>query len=104
MTKSWFLRRCNEIWKSATLLRVFRHSFRIGGSTELLLAGVAPEIITALGGWTSLAFLLYWRNIEHIIPINIGKVYDKDKIDKVTKAFEDFRIANGISLPNNEDF
>jgi hypothetical protein len=103
MTKSWFLRRCNEIWKSATLLRVFRHSFRIGGSTELLLAGVAPEIITALGGWTSLAFLLYWRKIEHIIPMNVGKAYNKDKIDEVAKAFEDFRIANGISLPNSED-
>jgi hypothetical protein len=31
--------------------------------------------------------------------MNIGKAYDKDKIDEVAKAFEDFRIANGISLP-----
>jgi hypothetical protein len=69
------------------------------GTTELLLAGVAAT----LGGWTSSAFLLYWRKIEHIIPMNIGKAYNKDKIDEVAKAFEDFRIANGISLPNNED-
>jgi hypothetical protein len=103
MTKSWFLRRCDEIWKSATLLRVFGHSFRIGGSTELLLAGVAPEVVAALGGWTSLAFLLHWQKIEHIIPMNIGKAYDKDKIDEVAKAFEDFRIANSISLPNNDN-
>jgi hypothetical protein len=60
MAKSWFLRRCDIIWKNTSLLRVFGHSFRIGGSTELLLAGVAPKIMAVLGGWTSLAFLLYW--------------------------------------------
>jgi hypothetical protein len=103
MAKSWFLRCCDLIWKNASLLRVFGHSFRIGGSTELLLAGVAPEIVAALGGWTSLAFLLYWRKIEHIIPMNIGKAYDKNKIDKVAKALEDFRIANGISMPTTDD-
>jgi hypothetical protein len=59
--------------------------------------------VAALGGWTSLVFLLYWRKIEHIIPMNIGKAHDKNKIDEVAKAFEDFRIANGISLPTTDD-
>jgi hypothetical protein len=31
------------------------------------------------------------------------KVYDKNKINEVAKTFEDFRIVNGISLPNNDD-
>ncbi|KAF7368676.1 hypothetical protein MVEN_00191900 [Mycena venus] len=99
MTKDWFMRRCTGIWKAANLLLVLRHSFRIGGSTELLLAGVPCEVVAALGGWTSLAFLLYWRKIEHIIPMNIGKAYDKAKLAEVAKAFEEFRITHNIALP-----
>jgi hypothetical protein len=98
MTKDWFLARCSAIWKDAKLLAVFGHSFRIGGSTELLLAGVPCEIVAALGGWTSLAFLLYWRKIEHIVPMNVGKAYDQDKIAEVAKAFEAFRVSNNIHL------
>ncbi|KAJ7240710.1 hypothetical protein C8J57DRAFT_1562109, partial [Mycena rebaudengoi] len=98
MTKDWFLGRCFPIWKAASLLAVFGHSFRIGGSTELLLAGVPCDIVAALGGWTSLAFLLYWRKIEHIVTMNVGKAYDKNKLDEVAKVFEAFRISNGISI------
>jgi len=47
------------IWSSAMLVHVLGHSFHIGGAVELLLAGVSPEVVAALGGWTSLAFLLY---------------------------------------------
>ncbi|KAJ7142884.1 hypothetical protein C8R44DRAFT_866161 [Mycena epipterygia] len=60
MIKDWFMDRCKPIWKNTNLLAVFGHSFRIGGSTELLLAGVPCDIVAALGGWTSLTFLLYW--------------------------------------------
>jgi hypothetical protein len=35
---------------------------------DLLLAGVAPEVIMKLGGWTSLCFLVYWRRLERVIP------------------------------------
>jgi hypothetical protein len=35
--------------------------------------------------------------------MNIGKAYDKNKIDEVAKAFEDFRIANSISLPTTDN-
>ncbi|KAF7330695.1 hypothetical protein MSAN_02447600 [Mycena sanguinolenta] len=98
MTKDFFLRRCMDIWAKAKMARVHGHSFRIGGSTELLLAGVAPEIVASLGGWTSLAFLLYWRKLEHILPLNIGRAYDKKKLDDVAKALEAFRIANGITI------
>ena len=59
--------------------------------------------MAAIGGWTSLAFLLYWRKIEHIIPMNIGKAYDKKKLDEDAKAFEEFRIANGITLPSGDE-
>ncbi|KAJ7301303.1 hypothetical protein DFH08DRAFT_616068, partial [Mycena albidolilacea] len=96
LTKTWFMKRCTQIWDAAGILRAFGHSFHIGGSTELLLAGVSPDIVAALGGWTSLAFLLYWRKIEHIVPMHVGKAYDKAKLDEVAKAFEAFRVAHNI--------
>jgi hypothetical protein len=103
MTKDWFLRRCTEIWTKAKLNLVHGHSYRIEGSTELLLTGVPCEVVAALGEWTSLAFLLYWRKIEHIVPMNVRKAYDKSKLDEVAKAFEAFRITNRITLVNPED-
>jgi hypothetical protein len=103
MSKDWFLRRCTEIWTNAKLNLVHGHSFRIGGSAELLLAGVPCEVVAALGEWTSLAFLLYWRKIEHIVPMNVGKAYDKKKLEEVAKAFEAFRVANHITLVNADD-
>ena len=61
MSKHNFLSFVNKVWLHAGLSNLSGHSFRIGGAVELLLAGVAPEVIAATGGWTSLAFLLYWR-------------------------------------------
>ncbi|KAJ6486990.1 hypothetical protein C8R45DRAFT_1098240 [Mycena sanguinolenta] len=61
MTKDHFLRCCMDIWTKAKMARVHGHSFRIGGSTELLLAGVTPEIVASLGGWTSLALNTFYR-------------------------------------------
>jgi hypothetical protein len=103
ITKDWCMRRCTEIWTNAKLNLVHGHSYRIGGSTELLLAGVPCEVVAALGEWTSLAFLLYWRKIEHIVPMNVGKAYDKGKLAEVAKAFEAFRVANHITLVNPDD-
>ncbi|KAF7297499.1 hypothetical protein MIND_00983700 [Mycena indigotica] len=103
MTKPWFLTRCTEIWKECAMLAVAGHSFRIGGSTELLLAGVPCDIVAATGGWTSLAFLLYWRKLEHIIAMAVGKAYDKKKIEEVALAFDRFRIEHNITLLPEED-
>jgi hypothetical protein len=52
---------CRKIWFQEGLQLVDRHSFLIRGSVELLLAGVLLKVVIMLGGWTSLAFLLYWR-------------------------------------------
>jgi hypothetical protein len=30
--------------------------------------------------------------------MNVGKAYNKNKLDEVAKAFEVFRISNGISV------
>ncbi|KAF7344127.1 hypothetical protein MVEN_01702700 [Mycena venus] len=76
LTKDHFLRTTAAIFNTAGLETVFGHSYRIGGSVELLLAGVEPEVIMKLGGWTSLCFLIYWRRLEQILPARITAAWD----------------------------
>ena len=98
MTKYKFMDFCMDVWSKAALKHVLGHSFCIGGAVELLLAGVPPEIIAATGGWTSLAFLLYWRRMEEILPMSTSKAYQRSHIDALAKIFEKFRIDNRIPL------
>jgi hypothetical protein len=99
MTKYKFMDLCSEVWSKAALAHVLGHSFRIGGAVELLLAGVPPEVVAATGGWTSLAFLLYWRRMEEIIPMSTSKAYRRSHLDDLAKIFEKFRVDNCI--PSN---
>jgi hypothetical protein len=63
-----FLRRCNAIWSARGYPRCTGHSFRLGGTTELLLAGVHPDIVKAMGQWSSDAFLVYWHSLGDLAP------------------------------------
>jgi hypothetical protein len=76
LVKDLFLRDLSAAFRDARLDLIFGHSFRIGGSLELLAAGVAPEMIMKLGGWTSLCFLIYWRRLAQIIPLAISRAWD----------------------------
>ena len=76
LTKDHFLRHSADVFKSGGLELIFGHSFRIGGSLALLTAGVAPEVIMKLGGWSSLCFLIYWRRLEKILPLAITRAWD----------------------------
>ena len=67
LTNNRFMQRCNEIWHKAGYPHVTGHSFRIGGTTELLLTGIPPDIVKKSGRWSSDAFLRYWRSTEDII-------------------------------------
>ncbi|KAJ7061833.1 hypothetical protein C8F01DRAFT_1252617 [Mycena amicta] len=71
-----FLKFTSTTFSAALLERVFGHSYRIGGSVELLKAGVLPEIVMKLGGWSSLCFLIYWRRLEEILPAAITRAWD----------------------------
>lgn len=86
------------IWETAKLEHVLGHSFRIGGAVELLLAGVPPDIVAATGGWTSLAFLLYWRRMDEILPMCTSKAYNKSHFDDLASIFEQFRLQHKIPL------
>lgn len=71
LTKPEFMARCNTIWLAHGLPRSTGHSFRIGGTTHLLLCGIDPSIIKKAGRWTSDSFLRYWRNLEVILPAGV---------------------------------
>ena len=99
MTKSKFMDFCATVWREAALTHVLGHSFRIGGAVELLLAGVSPEIVAATGSWTSLAFLLYWRRMEEILPMCTSRAYQKSHLEALAKIFEKFRVD--CHIPSN---
>lgn len=73
--KALFMERCNAVWVSIGSSRLTGHSFRIGGTTELLLAGVDPDVVKVMGRWSSDAFLRYWRSVSDIVAIHASFVY-----------------------------
>ena len=95
-TKTFFLAFCSSVWKACSLPAVNGHSFRIGGASELLMAGVPPEVVARQGGWTSLTFLLYWRRVEQILPMNITSAYKRKRLQELAIEMEAFRIHNNI--------
>jgi len=96
LLKNEFLNFVTKIWSSAMLAHVLGHSFRIGGAVELLLAGIPPEIVAATGGWSSLAFLLYWRRMDEILPMSTSKAYTQAHLHCLASIFEEFRITHKI--------
>ena len=93
LTKQDFLSFINKIWSNAGLLHINGHSFRIGGAIEFLLA---PEVVIAIRGWTSLAFLLYWHHLKEILPMSTACAYKRQEIDHLSQIFEEFHIQNDI--------
>ncbi|KII86881.1 hypothetical protein PLICRDRAFT_114194 [Plicaturopsis crispa FD-325 SS-3] len=58
LTRKRLLLVCNRIWEKHGFVRIQGHCLRIGGTTELLMRGVNPEIVKSMGRWSSDAFLL----------------------------------------------
>ncbi|KAF8814113.1 hypothetical protein BYT27DRAFT_7219923 [Phlegmacium glaucopus] len=81
-----FMGFCTSAWTGACLAHVLSHSFRI----------VPPEIVAATGGWTSLAFLLYWRWMEEILPMSTSRASQRSHVDELAKIFKQFCINNHI--------
>ncbi|KAJ7320715.1 hypothetical protein DFH08DRAFT_917303 [Mycena albidolilacea] len=65
-----FLLRCNKIWSKHGIPSTTGHSFRIGGTTHLLIAGVNPEVVRAMGRCKSDAFLVYWCCLDILAPLH----------------------------------
>ena len=77
LTKPLFLRRCNEIWCALGYPHTTGHCFRIGGTTELLIAGTPPDVVKATGRWSSESFLRYWRSLDDIAPLHIRNLHKR---------------------------
>ncbi|KAG2748063.1 hypothetical protein P692DRAFT_201663971, partial [Suillus brevipes Sb2] len=71
LTRRRFMSRCNSVWSASGIPNTTGHSFRIGGTTEMLLSGVPPDVVKALGRWSSDAFLRYWRKLELLGPRHV---------------------------------
>ncbi|KZV82402.1 DNA breaking-rejoining enzyme [Exidia glandulosa HHB12029] len=90
MTKDWFLERCGEVWRACGLEVVPGHSFRIGGTTDLLLRGVEPGIVAMQGRWTSAAFLKYWRQVELILPRFLSRAAPSVSLESIAASVTRF--------------
>nr|GAT53151.1 predicted protein [Mycena chlorophos] len=77
LTRSIFLERCNTVWTAVGYPRTTGHSFRIGGTTELLLNNVPPAVVKAMGRWSSDAFMKYWRSLDIIAPLHGSNLHTK---------------------------
>ena len=78
LTKAIFLHRCNTIWRQLGYPRIAGHCFRIGGTTELLVAGTPPDIVKATGRWSSDSFMRYWRSLDDIAPRHVRNVHRRN--------------------------
>ena len=79
LTKPVFLQRCNDIWHPLGYPRTTGHCFRIGGTTELLIAGTPPDVVKATGRWSSDSFMRYWRSLDDIAPRYIRRLHAKGR-------------------------
>lgn len=90
MVKKDFMSFLSTAWGSPNSTRLSGHCFRIGGAIALLLSGVPPEVVAATGGWTSMAFLLYWRRVEDIIPLSTSLAYSRSELNSVSSTMRTF--------------
>jgi hypothetical protein len=79
LTKPIFLRRCNQIWHTLGYPKTTGHCFRIGGTTELLIAGTPPDVVKVTGRWSSDSFLRYWRSLDDIAPQYIRRLHTRKR-------------------------
>ena len=77
LMKATFLARCNQIWTTSGYPGMTGHSFRIGGTTELLTSGIPPDVVKSIGRWSSDSFLRYWRDLETTAPLHARNAYRK---------------------------
>ena len=67
LSRAIFLRRLSKAAITARTGALQGHGFRIGGTLEYLLRGVAFDVVKAKGRWASDAFLDYLRRHAEIM-------------------------------------
>ncbi|KAK4702114.1 hypothetical protein P7C70_g4112, partial [Phenoliferia sp. Uapishka_3] len=68
LTKAAFMDRLNFILVNILGLKALKgHSLRIGGATQMLMNGIPPMVVQAIGRWASDSFMVYWRHVTAIL-------------------------------------
>ncbi|KAF9781537.1 hypothetical protein BJ322DRAFT_1010595 [Thelephora terrestris] len=67
MAKPRFLERVNSILTSSNSIRIFGHSFRIGGASYYMANNIDTEIVRIAGRWRSLSYQTYIRGFEQVV-------------------------------------
>ena len=78
LDKKTFMNMCNSIWSTYGWPTITGHSFRIGGTTSLLVTGVDPNIVKKMGRWSSDAYLRYWRSVEEVFHLHASNLSFKN--------------------------
>jgi hypothetical protein len=91
LTKAAFLKRCNQIWSQHGHTRITGHSFRIGGTTSLLHAGISPDVVRTMGRWASDVHFRYWRGttdiaLEHAENLSESRIRKDTNVPIPTRA------------------
>lgn len=68
----------NDVWASYGWLPISGHSFRIGGTTSLLVSGVDPTVVKKMSRWSSDAYFRYLRTVEDIFHVPASEVKFKN--------------------------
>ncbi|KIK79510.1 hypothetical protein PAXRUDRAFT_161163, partial [Paxillus rubicundulus Ve08.2h10] len=101
LTKSKFMRCCNQIWVEAGFPSMPGHVFHIGGATELLLQGVSPDVVAQQGRWKSQAFLKYWHCIKSILPLFISSSSSTSCCLALNDIMLNFIHCNQLTVPHH---
>ena len=75
LTKRDALARMNTVWGLSSPAKFTAHSFRIGGTTELLASGIDPIMVKKAGRWTSDSFELYWWNHAEYVTMHVQNAH-----------------------------
>lgn len=67
---------------------------------ELLISGVPPLIVAATGGWTSMAFTLYWTRVESIIPAFTARAYAAKDMERAGCFVKKFAASEKVENPS----
>jgi hypothetical protein len=74
LDKKTFMNMCNSVWSTYGWPTITGHSFRIGGTTALLVSGVDPSVVKKMGRWSSEAYLRYWRSVEEVFHLHASNL------------------------------
>ncbi|KIK73019.1 hypothetical protein PAXRUDRAFT_796457 [Paxillus rubicundulus Ve08.2h10] len=88
LIKKKLLSHCNSIWSLSRIPSTAGHSFCIGGADKIQVPGAPPDVVKALGGWSSDTFLCYWHSLDRLA--------ERERDNWSPSNFEDPGLPRGL--------